>query len=160
MARKSLKDILGGSDSDDFRNHWNNTEAAGDFCPLPSGVYEARIVSGELEKSRNKATPSYKLEFIVVAGEYVGRKFWHDIWLTKAASAMAKRDLGKLMITDLGQLEMPVPPGIVCRVKLALHHEDNGTEHNKVRSFDVIRIEPPEADPFAPANGSEGGVAS
>jgi hypothetical protein len=39
-----------------------------------------------------------------------------------------------------------------CKVKLALRTNDDGTEYNSVRSFEVIGIDPPEADAFAPVD--------
>jgi hypothetical protein len=156
---QKLADILRNGTADNLRQQWGETEAAGEFEPLPAGEYVARIVGGELTTSRTNATPGYKLTFRVLEGEHEGRQFWHDIWLTPAALKMAKRDLGKLGVADLEQLEHPLPPNIRCRVKLSLRRDDNGAEFNKVRRFDVEGIDEPEADAFAPAdaNGDGGG---
>jgi hypothetical protein len=148
-----LSDILDNSDGDRLRQAWNKTEAAEDFGPLPSGEYVARIIAGELFTSRTNGTPGYKLTFGVLEGDFADRQFWHDIWLTPAALPMAKRDLGKLSVANLDQLEKPLPPGIRCCVKLALRRNDNGNEFNKVRRFDVIGIDEPERNAFAPDNG-------
>lgn len=153
--RRKLTDILAAAGGgDNFRNRWDTTEAADDFGPLPASEYLARIEAGELEASRTRNTPGYKLTFIVIEGEFAGRKFWHDIWLTDAALPMAKRDLGKLGVTSLEQLEQPLPQGIVCRVRLTLRTDDDGTQRNRVRTFDVVRIDPPTAEPFAPDDES------
>lgn len=154
MERKRLTDILRNGAGDSIRNLWDRTEAAGDLSPLPAGEYPAHVVSGELFTSKEKGTPGYKLTFRVCDGEHVGRLFWDDLWLTPAALPMAKRDLGKLGVTSLDQLERPLPPGIRCRVKVALRRGDDGTEYNKVKSFDVVGIDAPEADAFAPADGT------
>lgn len=155
-ARRRLSDILNGG-ADSLRSQWTTTEAAGDFKPLPTGVYVARIASGELSKAKT-GTPGYKLCFKVLEGEHAGRLLWHDIWLTPAALPMAKRDLAKLGVTDPVQLESPLPPGIRCAVKVTLRREDDGTEHNRVKHFDVIGIDAdPTADAdFAPSTESEG----
>ena len=63
---------------------------------------------------------------------------------------MAKRDLAKLGVSALEQLERPLPPGIRCKVKLALRRDDDGAEYNRVRTFEVVGIDAPTADPFAP----------
>ena len=128
MARKSLSDILHGSDRETISQAWGETKAAEDFAPLPPGEYVARIVGGELSTSKTKGTPSYKLTFRVLEGDFAGRRFWHDVYLTPAALPMAKRDLGKLGVTALEQLERPLPPGIRCRVKLALRRDDDGND--------------------------------
>ena len=153
--RKRLTDIL-TTGTNNLQSLWNSTQAAKEFEPLPAGEYLARIVRGELDTSRTNATPGYKLEFVVVEGEHSGRKFWLDLWLTPAALPMTKRDLAKLGVQSLDQLEQPLPPGIVCKVKLTMRTEDDGTAHNKVRAFEVVRIETPQADAFAPNDTVEG----
>ena len=164
--RKSLSDILHNGDQEALSRAWGETMPAEDFAPLPSGEYVARIVGGELFTSKIKGTAGYKLAFRVLDGDHQGRQFWHDVWLTPAALPMAKRDLTKLGVTALEQLETPLPPGIRCKVKLTLHRGDDGTETNKVRRFDVIRIDAPDVDAFAPAaspssgNGQGGGAAA
>jgi hypothetical protein len=152
--RRKLSDILNGG-ADTIRAAWNATAAATDFAPLPTGTYDARIISGELTTAKS-GTPGYKLAFKVLDGEHAGRQFWHDLWLTAAALPMSKRDLGKLGVTSLEQLEKPLPPGIRCRVKLILRVGDDGTEHNRVRSFDVLGIDTVADDDFAP-EATEGG---
>lgn len=146
-----LSDILHNGDGDRMRRAWDSTEAAGEFEPLPGGVYVARIVAGELFAGKTNGTPGYKLAFRILEGEHVGRQFWHDVWLTEAALPMAKRDLAKIGVASLEQLEAPLPKGIRCSVKLALRKGDDGTVFNRVRSFDVLAIDPPDDDPFAPA---------
>jgi len=150
--RRLLSDIVNGG-ADSLRSQWERTQAAADFAPLPAGTYIARVVSGELFTSRTNATPGYKLCFRVLDGEHAGRQVWHDLWLTPAALPMTKRDLAKLGVTSVEQLEAPIPPGIRCRVKLALRRDDDGTEYNRVRSFDVLGIDgDATADPdFAPS---------
>lgn len=138
--RRRLSDILNGG-AESLRSQWERTQAAADFAPLPAGTYTARILSGELFTSRTNATPGYKLTFKVLDGEHAGRQVWHDLWLTPAALPMTKRDLAKLGVTSVEQLEAPIPPGIRCKVKLALRRDDDGTEYNRVRSFDVLGID-------------------
>ncbi|MBM3996304.1 MAG: hypothetical protein FJ303_19450 [Planctomycetes bacterium] len=154
--RKSLTDILRGSSRDELQNAWNQTEAAGELGPLPAGDYVARIIAGELMTSRTNGTPGYRLTFRVCEGDYVGRRFWSEIWLTPAALPMAKRDLAKLGVTSLEQLERPLPQGIRCAVKLALRKSDQDDKYNAVKSFTVIGIDAPEVDPFAPSASGNG----
>ena len=144
-----LSDILNGS-SGGFNDAWNNTQAAGDFGPVPRGEYVCHVTKGELESSRLNRTPGYKVEFTVIEGEFKGRKLWLDCWLTPAALAQSKRDLGKLGIASPEQMEYPLPRGIRCKVTVVLHADDNRIERNRVRSFVVIGIDKPEADAFAP----------
>lgn len=152
-----LSDILATEKRAELAQAWKDTQAAEDFAPLPAGEYVAHVLSGELCTSRQNNTPGYKLCFKICEGEHVGRRVWHDLWLTPPALPMAKRDLGKLGITAIEQLEQPLPPGIRCKVKVALRRDDDGTEYNRVRSFTVIGIDPPEPpDAFAPAEDAQG----
>jgi hypothetical protein len=151
-VRRRLSDILNGSGGS-VRQAWDATVAAGEFAPLPAGTYVARVIHGELANAKT-GTPGYKLTFRVVEGEHAGRQFWHDVWLTPAAMPMAKRDLGKLGVASLEQLERPLPPGIRVKVRLALRRDDDGTERNRVKAFEVIGVDPLEDEAFAPSSGS------
>jgi hypothetical protein len=149
-APTRLSDILKGN-RDALARDWDKTQAAEDFAPLPRGEYVARIVGGELTNART-GTPGYKLTFRVLEGPHAGRHFWHDVWLTPAALPLAKRDLGKLGVKTLEQLEQPLPPGIRVTARLALRKEDDGTEYNRVIRFHVLGIDPPDVDAFAPTD--------
>lgn len=152
-----LGDILLNGQADAIRQAWDSTEAAGELAPLPPGEYLAHIIDGRLETSRTNSTPGYTMTFRVCEGEYIGRQFWHDLWLTPAALPMTKRDLAKIGVTSLDQLENPLPRGIRCRCKLVLRRADDGAEFNQVRGFAVVGIDPPETDAFAPpADGTPG----
>ena len=154
--RKRLSDILQTStDRDALRRKWVDTKAAADFAVIPAGEYVARIIDGECISGRTNGTPGYKLTFRVDEGEYIGRRFWNEIWLSDAALPMAKRDLGKLGVSDLDTLDRPLPPGIVCTVRVVVRRDDDGTERNQVKRFEVLRIDEPEADPFAPQDGDD-----
>jgi hypothetical protein len=143
--RKRLSDVL--TDSQALAKVWASTEAAGELTPLPAGEYRVRVLSGELFESKG-GTPGYKLSLEVVDGEFAGRKLWHDVWLTQAALPMAKRDLGKLGITELAQLERPLPAGILLDVTVKVRKNNGGVEFPAIRSITPAGVE--KADPFAP----------
>lgn len=158
QGRRSLSDILGGVDRHRLSRVWDEADAADEFgAPLPAGEYVARVVRGDLSTSRRKQTPCYHLTFRVLEGEHAGRLFWLDCWLTEAAIPQSKRDLAKLGVSSLDQLERPLPQGIRVRARLIVQTDDNGNKSNRVRSFEVIGIDKIEADPFAPDDGSAGG---
>lgn len=154
-----LSDILHGNGNGDIRELWNRTDAAAELAPLPAGMYDATIVKGELFTSKEKQTPGYRLEFVVADGDFRNRRFWHDLWLTPAALPQTKRDASKLGVTDLAQLERPLPARFKCRVKLVLHKTDNGETFNKVRRFDVTGIEEIPRDAFAPDDEPDAGTS-
>jgi hypothetical protein len=153
--RKKLIEILRGRACDDLTKAWRTTEAAKDLGPLPPGEYVFRIIAGELFNARS-GTAGYKLTLEVVEGEHEGRLAWHDIWLTPAALPMAKRDLGKLGVMDLEQLERPLPAGILIRAKIALRKNDDGAEHNRVVRFEPAGIERGDAFEPGPEADAEG----
>lgn len=151
MERKRLSDILRNADRDELTRAWSEAKAAEDFGLLPPGEYIARIAEGTATTAKT-GTPGFMLTFQVLEGEYAGRRFWHSIWLTPAAIPMAKRDLGKLGVTSLDQLDKPLPEGMRAKVKLSLRRDDNGNESNRVSRFDVVDIDPPGEEPFAPSD--------
>ena len=157
-----LSDIVRNGDADRLRNAWNTTQAAGDFGLLPPGEYVCHVSKGELKNVGRKETEDFQIEFTIIDGEHKGRKVWLDCWLTEAALPHAKRLLGKLGITSLDQLERPLPPGIRCKVRVVIRKGDDGNEHNRVRSFEVVGIDTPKADPFAPSvdDSPNGGPAT
>src|SRR5208283_1252323 len=155
MARKSLSDVLHGSDRETISQAWRETEAAKDFAPLPAGEYTCHVIAADPFNAKTKGTPGVKIVFRVIEGDHQGRHVWHDSWLTPAALSQSKRDLGKLGVTALEQLERPLPPGIRCKVKVTLRKDDDGSEYNRVKRFEVVGIDAPEVDAFAPIDTAE-----
>jgi len=148
--RKLLADILLNSERDRIAGAWETAKPADDLKPLPAGEYRCRVVDGSLFSARS-GTPGYKITLEVCEGEHVGRRLWHDVWLSEAAISLAKRDLGKLGVTTLEQLERPLPEGIIVVAKVALRRGDDGAEFNRLTRFEVVGVEPPTPEPFAPA---------
>jgi hypothetical protein len=147
--RKRLADILHEyGDRENLKRAWDRTEAAGDFEPLPGGEYTCRVISGEPFNAKQKGTPGYKLVFEVTEGEHADRRIWHDLWLTPQALPMSKRDLAKLGIITLEQLDDALPSGILAKVRLVIRKDDDGKHFNRVKSFDVTGVE--AADAFVP----------
>src|SRR5262245_5143960 len=154
--RKKLTDILQqNGDRERLAALWKTTAAAAEFAPLPRGEYTFRVLAGELFTSKH-GTPGYKLTLEVTEGDFEGRRAWSDYWLTPAALPMAKRDLGKLGVTNLEQLEQPLPPGILIKGKLALRRNDDGSESNRLTRFECVGVEP--GDAFAPQDADQAGA--
>jgi hypothetical protein len=159
-----LAELLGGAGLGDLSAQYASTEAAAERELLPPGKYLCRVARGELGKA-STGTPRYLLRFEVIEGPHAGRFIYHDVWLTPAALPQAKRDLAKLGVQALSQLESPVPPGIVCEVAVVIRSSDGGDQRNSVRRFDFIRRDedamddPDFAPPAPPAADTAGGEA-
>lgn len=155
--RRRLVDILDG-DADTLRKQWTETEAAQDFAVLPAGTYTAHVHRVELFNART-GTAGVKIQFRIADGEHTGRMLFHDCWLTPAALPQTKRDCTKLGLDSLDKLETAnVEPGrIRCKVRVALRRDDDGTERNRVRGFDVLGIDEPQRDAFAPTDDAPAG---
>ena len=149
--RKRLSEVL--TDAQALQRIWQTTKAADDLKPLPAGEYRCRVLDGELFKSKGN-TPGYKLTLEVVDGDHAGRRLWCDFWLTEAAMPITLRDLGKLGITELTQLERPLPPGILLDCRVVVHRNDGGDEFNTVKAIAAAGVE--KADPFAPPEDDDG----
>jgi hypothetical protein len=94
-------------------------------------------------------TESYNVTFMVIDGEYAGRKMWMDLWLTDRALAMTKRDAAKLQITRPEQLDAPPPSGIIAEVRVGLRDDGNGRQFNRVIGFTIVE-EAPAPGVFSP----------
>jgi hypothetical protein len=153
--RKPLTGILpggGGNNNDDIFDRFDTTEAADDFGPLPKGVYVTLAVGGKLDKA-STGTDCYKVEFRVIEGQYLGRRLWWDKYFTTAALPYTKRDLAKLGIDSKAKIYQPFPANrMVCKLTVVLRRGDDGTERNEIKNLEVIRVQEPPADPFAPKN--------
>jgi hypothetical protein len=148
--RKKLSDILMNSERERLERLWKTTKPAAELRPLPSDDYRCRIVNGELFNAK-KGTPGFKLTFEVLDGEHAGRRVWWDTWLSsEAAVAISLRELAKIGVTELTQLDSPPPDGIIVVAKVRLRRTEEETEYNSVVRFDVVAIEPQAPEPFAP----------
>lgn len=162
IKSRRLVDILNGESREELARRFDETEAAPEYAPLPKGIYTAELSSGELTTSAT-GTPGFTLGFTVADGELKGRRVWHTLWLTPAAMPMTKRDLAKLGIVKLEQLERAVPPGIICRLTVVLRTDDDGETRNRINRYEVIEIRQDSTadDDFAsPAPAAEEGGAA
>lgn len=146
-----LTDLLADTGQGDLATQWEDTTAAAERELLPPGKYLCRVARGELGKSRT-GTPRYTVRFDVMDGPNAGAAVYCDHWLTPAALPQTKRDLAKLGVRSLSQLERPVPPGIVCEVHVVIRATDGGDQRNAVRRFDFVRHDAAAVDDpdFAP----------
>lgn len=140
-----------------LQNVFDDTDAAPEYEPIPAGEYEAGLVSGAFMESK-QGTPGYTITFEIRDGGQAGRRLTDTLWLTPAAIPFTKRDLSKIGITSFEQMKRPVPAGIVCRLRVALRRDDDGTEYNKVRSWEPVRLE--QEMPSTGAHGTNGSEAA
>lgn len=149
-----LTDILGSDGHDELTRVFNNVDAAPELGPIPLGDYIAHITRKEVTTSRVKQTPSVKLTFTIIEGDFANRCVWYDIWLTRNWMTYAKRDLAKIGINSLEEIDPPLSDLFRCSVRVVVHRDDDGNETNQVKKFDVVEVEEPEPEPFAPGGES------
>lgn len=155
--RKPLTDILPGASggNEDIFDRFDATEAADDFGPLPKGVYVALAVGGKLDQART-GTRHYTVEFKVIDGEHAGRRLWMSKYFTPDAMRFTKRDLAKLGIDTKAKLTAPFPANrMVCKLTVTVRKDDSGIERNEIKALELVRVQEPAADPFAPHGADE-----
>src|SRR5262245_44582908 len=141
--RRSLSDILrNGSSVQALEGLYKEIQAAPEFGPVPRGQYSCRIVNGELFNAKTTGTPGYKVSLEITDGQYAGRRLFHSFWLTQPALPGVKRDLPKLGMTELKELEGPPPVGILVNCKVSLRTNDQGQQFNQVDGFAAAGREP------------------
>jgi hypothetical protein len=146
----SLPDADESFDSE-FAAAFDSCQAAPERTPLPAGIYNVRLESGERFRSRS-GTAGHKLTFRVHDGEHSGRRLWLDSWLTAAALPRTKAALSKIGIVEAKQLNEPLPAAakrLQIQAKVVLRTADDGSAFNEVRDFRVVGIDPePAPHPF------------
>src|SRR4051794_19558486 len=120
--KKSLSDILSEAQRAALERAWADTRAADDLQPPPPGRYRCELEGGEFFQART-GTPGFRLTFKVAEGSHAGRLITHDVWLTEKAAAIAKRDLGMIGITQVGELTRPIPVGNAVDVTVRLERD-------------------------------------
>lgn len=87
----------------------------------------------------------------MIEDEYIGRRLWWDKYFTTAALPYTKRDLAKLGIDSKAKLLAPFPANrFVCKLTVALRKDDDGTERNEIKNLELLRVQEPAVEPFAP----------
>ena len=147
----AFSDILPGSNGDDelFRQ-FDDSEAAADLKPVPKGQYVVVAMSGELTTAKT-GTRGYRVCFKIIEGEHAARKLWRTWHITPAAMPYTRRDLAKIGIDNGEKMKRPLPAErFVCRLYVVIRAGDDGIERNEITSIELIRVQDPPVDPFAP----------
>jgi hypothetical protein len=145
---RRLGEIARGGNVDALRAGWASARAVASD-PIPSGTYRVLVADGRLFNSQAQGTPGYKLDLQVLNGPYAGRRLWYDLWLTADALPRSKWELTILGITELDQLDLPLPAGLIADAVVALRTGDDGIQFNRVRRLSAVPGAAP-VDDFAP----------
>ena len=154
--RKPLSAILpGGGNAEDILDTFDTTEAAEEFVPLPKGTYVAVAVEGGMTEAKT-GTKGYGITFKVMEGQHANRRLWRTWYFTRDALPYTKRDLIKFGLDGKAKFYLPFPAGrFVCKLTVALRTLDDGTTANEIKTVEVVRVQEPQRDPFAPEAGGE-----
>lgn len=154
--RKPLTGIVGSvGPLADALDQFDAATAADEFGPLPRGSYVCLAVRGQVTAAQT-GTAGYGVEFKVIEGEHANRRLWRTWYFTPAAMTYTKRDLAKFGLDSKAKLLQPFPADrLVFKVTVTTRTGDDGTERNELTRLELLRVQEPEADPFAPA--AEGG---
>jgi hypothetical protein len=148
---------------DDLDKAWSGATPAAPGAsfsePLPDGVkVKLAVVEQEFVLVGAKATPDCKVTFEVMEAEnpaHIGRKVWHDFWLTSGNAPYLKRDLGILNWKGdrLSQLTNPSDASLMCLgadVTLGIeeYSDKNGIakKKNVIKFFNENYIYKPKAE--------------
>ncbi len=130
---------------DEVRKLWDETEAAPDYAPVPAGNYDVRLVKMHSGVSGH-GTPCVNMEFRILEGDYAGRSLRHTIYLSPKALRYAKRDLAKLGMTSMEQVDGPTPKGLRCRVSVRRRNHDDGRSFNEIAAFELLGTDATDED--------------
>lgn len=127
----------------DLYTKFDSVEAAAENELLPPAWYTCRLDDIRPDQSAKKLTPSVTLEWTVIEGDHAKRKVWQSLWLTENALSRTKRDLAKLGITNLDQIEDGITAKITASVLVGERRDDGGEydPKNEIRRFKVLAVE-------------------
>jgi len=144
-----MKDSMAGDGFGvDVQNIWDNANEWGD--PLPAGVYQCYALRTENCTSQQN-TPGVRLVLEVADGDHAGETVSDVMWLTTKAAGRAKKLLRPVGVVSPDQFGKPFPKRVTVDVKLVLRKNDDGDEHNEIRSITYVSVDDWPADPLAPA---------
>mgnify|MGYP000598559207 CR=1 FL=1 len=115
---------------------------APEYEPLPPGVYTAKVLRGELVKTRAGAD-AYRITLEVLDAPFAGRRVARTWTFSPAALPYTKRDLGILGLQRSEQLRAPFPPlgsEHVVRLTIALRRGDDGRDWNDIKRIELLAV--------------------
>ena len=124
--------------------------------PIPAGRYLARLESGGLEQS-GRGNWCYAARWTLTGGAYDGRRLVSRHWLTSAAVARTKQELGALGLTAQHLQGGPLPE-VLAELSVKARADECGDVYNEVR-----RVAPakgtamPEKTSYTGAQGANAG---
>lgn len=137
-----------------FNSAPENQETTGG--PIPAGRYLARLESGGLEQS-GRGNWCFAARWTLQGGAYDGRRLVSRHWLTPAAVARTKQELGVLGLTA-AHLQGAALPSIQAELSIKCRADECGDVFNEVK-----RVAPakgaamPERTPQAAIGGANTG---
>jgi len=99
--------------------------------PIPAGRYLARLESGGLEQS-GRGNWCYAARWTLTGGAYDGRRLISRHWLTPAAVARTKQELGALGLTAAHLQGGPLPE-VLAELSVKCRADECGDVYNEVR---------------------------
>ncbi len=80
--------------TDDYVVDFSEVE---EFVPIPTDIYFAEIFQAEFKLSRQNQVPMLSVNYVILEGEYEGRKIFGDNWMLAGGGAWrGKRNLRTL----------------------------------------------------------------
>lgn len=117
--------------------------------PIPAGRYLARLESGGLEQS-GRGNWCYAARWTLTGGPYDGRRLISRHWMTPAAVARTKQELGALGLTAAHLQGGPLPE-VLAELSVKARADECGDVYNEVK-----RVAPAKGALTARENVQEG----
>lgn len=117
----------------------NCFESAGE-CP---GTYTGTLVMSCIVRSVNTKNIGVALYWDIHYDTYIKRRVWRTLWLSQAALPYTKRELRRLGVRTLADLDNdpPVPLGAICRLVIAEVEDPGGCREHRIVRWQVLSDE-------------------
>jgi hypothetical protein len=139
---------------------FDSTTPAPEYTTLPAGVYAARVLRGEVTRTK-AGSDGYRMTYEITDGPHAGRTLIKTWAFTAKALPYTKRDLAAFGLTTSNQLLSPFPEAgreYQVRLIVALQRGDDGTEYNDIKRVELLRVVESPVAQFIVSPPSEGGT--
>jgi hypothetical protein len=106
---------------------------------LPPGTYTGTLIASRIVRSLRTKNVGVMLLW-EIPRQVRAKRVWRTLWLSPAALPRTKRELARLGVRTLADLDNdpPVRPGALCRLVIAGKTSSDGCYESRIVSWEVL----------------------
>jgi len=115
------------------------SDAPYESADLPPGAYSGTLTMSRIVRSLRTRNVGVALYWDVQL-RHSKKRVWRTLWLSPAALSRTKRELGRLGVRTLADLDNdpPVPAGALCKLVIADRRDRDGYVESRIVHWEVL----------------------